>query len=557
MAKKKNGAAQQQVSPELLGHIIRKKKKKSKNKRRREAKQRRERAVRDLLMQYDLSGLIEQAKRLNRHFVLHIGETNSGKTYHALQALKKAETGVYLGPLRLLALEVFDRLNLDGCPCTLRTGEEYEPVPFAQHTASTIELCDCALEYDVAVIDEAQLAADPYRGAAWTRALFGVRAKEVHICLAPEAEQIICHLLDSIHAEYETIFHERLVPLAFSGTAKGLDAVEPGDALITFSRQTVLSTAAALEQRGISASVIYGALPPASRREEVRKFASGENTVVVATDAIGMGISLPIRRVIFCQTTKFDGISRRDLTVSEIKQIAGRAGRYGMYDIGEVLTMSDPERIAGALANRPPAVTGLTVPFPTEVLDAGYDIPTLFKAWESLPPLENIRRAELSDALLLYHALGPAADEAGIDRRTVYRYITCPVDTRSPALVEYWRDCAISLMYGGTAPAVPFEDDSLENCELRYKALDVRHQMLHRAGVEECVSREQQALSRKISEFLKADKSGFLRRCYRCYDVLPFGHRYRVCERCFQKISARREQKRLAGTEISPEETGG
>ncbi|MDE7243658.1 MAG: hypothetical protein K2O18_06750, partial [Oscillospiraceae bacterium] len=150
-----------------------KRKRGSKNRRRREARQRREQAARDLLLQYDLSGLIEQAKRLDRRFILHVGETNSGKTYHALQALKNAPNGVYLGPLRLLALEVFDRLNLDGCPCTLLTGEEYEPLPFARHTASTIELCDCGQIYDTAVIDEAQMIADPSRGAAWTRAPAG------------------------------------------------------------------------------------------------------------------------------------------------------------------------------------------------------------------------------------------------------------------------------------------------------------------------------------------------------------------------------------------------
>ncbi|MDE7244191.1 MAG: hypothetical protein K2O18_09470 [Oscillospiraceae bacterium] len=337
--------------------------------------------------------------------------------------------------------------------------------------------------------------------------------------------------------------HQRLVPLIFSGTARGLESVEPGDALITFSRKEVLSTAAALEQRGVSASVIYGALPPASRREEVRKFSAGETTAVVATDAIGMGVSLPIRRIIFCQTTKFDGVSRRDLTAAEIKQIAGRAGRFGMYDKGEVLTMSDPDRIAAALSGQPDFITGLTIPFPREALDSRFDIPTLFKAWSELPPLENLCRADLSDAAILYQALIPALD-GGMDKQTVYRYVTCPVDTRTAPLVEYWRDCAQSLLFGGTAPLAPFPDDSLESCELRYKALDIRHQMLHRSGVEESVTQEQAALSRKISGFLQEDKSGFLRRCRRCYDLLPFNHHYALCEKCFARTQAKRELRR-------------
>ena len=50
----------------------------------------------------------------NIRFVLHIGETNTGKTYKALAKMMKADSGLYLAPLRLLALEVYDKLNADG-----------------------------------------------------------------------------------------------------------------------------------------------------------------------------------------------------------------------------------------------------------------------------------------------------------------------------------------------------------------------------------------------------------------------------------------------------------
>ena len=520
-------------------------------KRRSSARRRRKKTQKDrikearlLLEQYDLSGLTERAGRMDRRFILHIGETNSGKTYQAMQALKNAVAGVYLGPLRLLALEVFDKLNAEGCPCTLLTGEEYEPMPFARHVASTIELCDFNQFYDVAVIDEAQMIADPSRGAAWTRAIFGVNAEEVHICLAPEAAFIIRYLLDSFQAKYEIVRHKRLVPLVFAGQAKGLDAVQPGDALITFSRKDVLGIAAALEQRHISASVIYGALPPAPRREQVRRFSQGETTVVVATDAIGMGISLPIRRVIFCKTTKYDGAERRDLTGSEIRQIAGRAGRYGLYDRGEVLTMGDTGLVEYALSHQPKSVTELTVPFPTQALDASYDIPTLLQAWATMQPLKRLHRADLSEALELYKAL-PANLIKAADKQTIFRYISCPVDTRTRELVLYWRDCATALLQDWSVPPVPFSTDTLEDCELRYKALDIRHQMLRRAGIEENVRTEQEHITQRINELLQADKSSFLRRCARCHRLLPFDHPSRLCDRCYERVAERRESARI------------
>lgn len=502
-------------------------------------------AARQLLGQYDLSGLSQRAGQKQRRFILHVGPTNSGKTYEAMEALKNAISGAYLGPLRLLALEVFDKLNAEGCPCTLLTGEEYEPVPCARHVASTIELCDFSQEYDAVVIDEAQMIADPSRGAAWTRAILGVNAAAVHLCLAPEAEPVIRTLLDSFAAPYEIRRHRRLVPLVFSGTVKGLDGVQPGDALITFSRSGVLNVAAALEQKGVAASVIYGTLPPASRREEVRKFAQGETGVVVATDAIGMGISLPIRRVIFCQTVKYDGVERRPLTWSEIRQIAGRAGRYGFCERGEVLTMSDPELVETALRCQPKAIRELTLPFPQEALDSEFDIPTLLKAWETLPPLKRLHRADLSEALILYKALDPALLK-GTEKETVFRYISCPVDTGNRDLVRYWRDCAAALLQDWSVPQVPFGDEDLESCELRYKALDVRHQMLRRAGIEENVRTEQERLARRINELLREDKSAFLRRCPRCRRLLAFDYPGRLCERCQRQL----EKKR---TEMFPE----
>lgn len=52
----------------------------------------------------------EARKRVRKVF-LHLGPTNSGKTHNALQALMRAESGAYCGPLRLLALEKFEEVG--------------------------------------------------------------------------------------------------------------------------------------------------------------------------------------------------------------------------------------------------------------------------------------------------------------------------------------------------------------------------------------------------------------------------------------------------------------
>jgi hypothetical protein len=122
------------------------------------------------------------ARRMQRKLIAHIGPTNSGKPYAAIQALKGSMQSVYCAPLRLLAWEVHSKLNAEGHSCNLVTGQELVTLDDAGHTSCTVEMCDLSLMYDVAVLDEAQLLGDPSRGWAWTRALLGLQAREIHLC---------------------------------------------------------------------------------------------------------------------------------------------------------------------------------------------------------------------------------------------------------------------------------------------------------------------------------------------------------------------------------------
>ena len=491
--------------------------------------------IRDYLISFDIEKLRRQAETMSRRFVLHIGPTNSGKTYQAIQALEQAESGVYLGPLRLLALEMYDRLNRDGTPCSLLTGEESIPEEGAAHTASTIELADYTRRYGVAVIDEAQMVTDPFRGDKWFHAIYCLDAAEIHICLAPEARDLVVRMLESFSAPYTIVAHERLAPLSYAGSFRKITDAQSGDALIVFSRRAVLAVSAELESAGIHASVIYGALPPVSRREEVRRFAAGETTVVVATDAIGMGISLPIRRIIFCETSKFDGRSRRALTSGEIKQIAGRAGRYGIYPEGYVLTMAEEWRIRDAITCAEKQKKKLTIPFPEETLSSPYPLDRLMEEWNRLPKNEAFARVDMSDALLLYSYIKPFAKKA--DRKLLFRLVTCPVDTKDEHLNLYWLACCKSILSNRPLPEPPSPAGTLEDCESRYKELDIRHQLLRRIGIEEDRMDEKLELCRAINRFLKEHKDEYLRRCRQCGRKLPATHPFGVCDRCFRRIA--------------------
>ncbi|HEY0835855.1 MAG TPA: helicase-related protein, partial [Azospirillum sp.] len=279
--------------------------------------------------------LFPVARGMGRRLVLVTGPTNSGKTHRAIEALKGARDGVYLAPLRLLALEVMERLNAGGTPATLLTGEEEIRTPGARHTASTIEMMDPDRPVEVAVIDEIQMLADPDRGWAWTAALMGAPAREVYILGAPEARPLVERAAAHLGEPLEVIELERKTPLALLDRRLEWADVEAGDALIAFSRREVHAVRDTLLARGFSVAAVYGALAPAVRRREAARFLSGEADVVVATDAIGMGLNLPCRRVLFTALEKFDGSAVRALTATEVKQIAGRAGRFGQHEAGE------------------------------------------------------------------------------------------------------------------------------------------------------------------------------------------------------------------------------
>jgi len=284
-----------------------------------------------------------KARKIIRKIYLHLGETNTGKTYNAMESLKGSIKGIYLSPLRILALENFEKLNKEGVKCNLATGEEEIKVEGATHISCTIEKLNINEEYDVGIIDEIQMIKDDQRGVAWTRALLGLRSKEIHVCGALNTKELLIKIIEDCGDEYEFREYKRDIPLMLEDKSFSYKDIEVGDALVTFSKKKVLEIAYFYSKLGIKVSLIYGDLPPEVRKEQYRQFISKESTILITTDAIGMGVNLPIKRIIFMDIKKFDGNEVRYLNSQEVKQIAGRAGRKGLYDVGYVASYGDTQ----------------------------------------------------------------------------------------------------------------------------------------------------------------------------------------------------------------------
>lgn len=319
------------------------------------------------------------ARSIVRQIHLHVGPTNSGKTHGALMALCKANTGVYAGPLRLLAHEVWDRISsgtvspgVAARPCNLITGEEVKMAEgLAGLSACTVEMINYSRLVDVAVIDEIQMIADPQRGSSWTAAVLGLAAKELHLCGENSVIPLIKKIAQACGDELHIHNYHRLTPLKLGESLGGdLNRIQKGDCVVAFSRSELFQLKQEIETlTPHKCALAYGALPPETKAEQARKFNDPDNdvSVMVASDAIGMGLNLKIKRVIFAKVTKWNGTEVVPISTSQLKQIAGRAGRYG----------TSKEDAAGGLA--------------TTLNDE--DLPILESALEA--PLQSITRGSI------------------------------------------------------------------------------------------------------------------------------------------------------------------
>lgn len=481
-----------------------------------------------------------EARAMRRHFVLHIGGTNTGKTYAALHELMRAPTGVYLAPLRLLALEAQERLLDMGVECSLTTGEEEDVRECDTHLSATTEKLPIDREFDVAVVDECQMICDAQRGYAWTRAILGLLAPEIHLCAAPEAKSILLRLIESCGDSYEIIEHERTTPLYCMSHTVDYTRIQPGDALITFSKVGVLSVAEDLRQSGKEPAIIYGALPYATRRRQMEGFLNGDMEYIVSTDAIGMGLNLPIRRIIFMETEKFDGVERRELKPEEIRQIAGRAGRRGMYPRGYVGATQNLAFIRAGLEAVVPPIQYAVVGFSELVLKVDFDLLEVLTEWNKMPTVEPYRKLDISRYISIISKLRELGFQ--LTKEQELRAANIPFDENEDALRDLFFDFLRRWQAGSEIemPALATNDPTLPELEQYYRKLDLYFSFAKAFDIDvdgDALYERRERVAEAINEILLHKLRNNIRFCDRCGKPLPLHHHGRLCDNCWRRIN--------------------
>lgn len=254
-----------------------------------------------------------------------LGPTNTGKTHRAILRMLDHHTGMMGLPLRLLAREVYDKVRqqIGDAHTALITGEEKIVPATARYFICTVEAMP-KREVDFVAVDEVQLMSNHERGDVFTDRLLNTRGmKETWFMGSDAASPLVQQLAPTAQIQQ----HPRLSRLSFNGRV-ALSQLQPRSALIAFTMRDVYELAERVRVARGGAAVVLGALSPRTRNRQVEMFQSGEVNYLVATDAIGMGLNLDLAHVAFSALDKFDGRTRRSLELSEIGQIAGRAGRW-------------------------------------------------------------------------------------------------------------------------------------------------------------------------------------------------------------------------------------
>ncbi len=500
--------------------------------------------------------------RIDQRIHLHIGPPNSGKTHDALIALAEAERGWYLAPLRLLAYEIFDRLNQRGVRCNLLTGEEYIPVPGATITAATVEMFNPIESGKCVIIDEAQMLADPDRGWAWTRALMEAEAPDIHVIGPHTAQALIEKLAGAAAIPVTVIPHERLAPIQVAEKPWTVKDLPPRTILVAFSRQMVLQLKTELEKYKRTVSIVYGNLPPEVRRRQADRFAEGETEICIATDAVGMGLNLPADYVCFYEVEKFDGRQTRMLLPGEVQQIGGRAGRYGLSKAGEIgaVDRADLEDLRLLYYTPPVDLTHARVaPTVVDLEMLPGNLATKLAQWASLQSIPDalrgvIQTADMTERIELARMLtNEQVDQLGLS--AALRLVNAPTRQSTRG---YWLLCAHAIIAGEPMPMPPappvkiMTSVDLENIETCVSSADIYLWLANRREFGMYGPEEPEVRIRRTQWSMRIDTAllnrlDMARRCSRCGAPLPLRYPYGMCNNCFNRRSTAVESSRPPG----------
>lgn len=317
--------------------------------------------------------------------------------------------------------------------------------------------------------------------------------------------------------------------------------------LLFFSKAKVIACAAELQKKGIKCSVIYGSLPYETRHNEVKKFVNGETDIVVSTDAIGMGMNIPVERIVFLENNKYDGVVRRPLFPAEVKQIAGRAGRFGRYEKGYYNAEFGSFRVREKMEREVLALKQASIDFPTRLLSVKGRLTEIINEWKNIKLSEIFWKQNLNTMW----SLAKYCENFTDDKKLVYRLATTPVDDKNDNLISLFQCMARDILTGKKLQLSKYvehgkwlyvdEDSEIDILEYNYKIYDLLYNIFRKfSDGKELpeITKRKKDISAKISKILAAQALN-PKKCKYCGRELKWNYPYSMCQKCHERKTSK------------------
>ena len=429
-------------------------------------------------------------------------------------------------------------------------------------------------DFDSCVIDEVQMLADSQRGWAWTRALISLNAREIHLCGDSSALNLVENIVELCGDELEIKEYQRMTSLVVEKESIDLKELKKSDAVIVFSRRSALRFKQNLERLGLKVSIVYGRLGPEVRREQARKFDQNETDVMVSTDAIAMGMNLPIKRIVFSTLTKFIDSKEFDISQSEIKQIAGRAGRYKRFPTGYVSCLSQVENgidkinqaLQVTLEQKRRAMVGPDLDIFSQVNTAlkqnglfELSLTEFLRLFNTMSFRKPFYCVDLKEMIELAEMVEDVDGQKVLTDEEIFGFSCAPVNLGLMQHVQYF--IHIVGQYVSNSPirseSINYKSDDIDYLETSIKCVELYQWLARHFNQKNFEYNHSELLDNKLKAVEKLNtllSDIIIATCDSCGVKLPIDFRYSICENCFKKrrfFYRRKKEKSYKSTKKS------
>lgn len=330
-----------------------------------------------------------------------------------------------------------------------------------------------------------------------------------------------------------------------------------------------------LERLGFKVSIVYGRLSPEVRREQARKFDEQETDIIVSTDAISMGMNLPIKRIVFSTLTKYINNKEYPISESEIKQIAGRAGRYLRFPTGYVNCLTKVEdgndQIEAAmqmtLEQQKQGMVGPDLDIFNQVNQAltSHSLPELklsefLRLFNTMTFQKPFFCVELKEMIELAEMVEEAEHEGNLSNAEIFGFACAPVNLGLLEHVQYYiwiLDKYVSSNEIRNEP-IAYQSDDIDYLETSIKCVEL-YQWLSRHFNNKNFSYDETDLlqnkSKAVEQLNDLLSEKIVNKCSSCGVKLADDSKFPICDACFKERRFRGARRRPSSKEKSGEQS--